>query len=138
MTGLMHEPLLVPEIEELLVEAPPATTPDGEISKRLIAARKLLEQGWLQGESHRKVYERKHPWSLPKDRHLYCISGAVRAVSENVAELDRTSSFVNMLVYEETRSRQGMIGFNDEPSTTKRDVLKLMDRVIDKARKEGL
>lgn len=99
------------------------------VVEQLIDTRALIAHGWTKGAWSRKVF----------GRQCYCLSGAL--IKASVGEITWLSGRARDIVTDEASAvaRQrgdmsgSMIDFNDRPSTSKADVLAVLDRAILKA-----
>ena len=102
--------------EDLRVVDFPVAEPS-PVTKNLMAAKKLLEQGWCQEDY--------------KYKGSYCIQGAVIYANPPL-DYDRNLSYevIKSVIEPAFAVRRGISAWNDKVGRTKEEVLCLMDRAI--------
>ena len=98
----------------------------------LIQARGFIERGWTQRASARAA-EGYPVRSKSPSACEWCASGAIRAVLPNSRNIKEFWEYFFDLV----KPHFSLIEFNDDPKTTKEDVLALYDEAIAKCDDNG-
>jgi hypothetical protein len=110
---------------------------DSQIVKNLLRARELIVHGWIKGTfcitRFGKSCEPDHPWA-----DAYCPLGAI-AKATGVSSL--RAAYTVEATYLAKAIKAGkmtfaIVGFNDDPTTTKEIVLRRFARAIVLARRE--
>lgn len=114
-----------------MTEAPASTTIED-----LKAIRELIAKGWTQ-----HVYA-KNSRGIPigafhRDAVCFCLYGALKRVEhfKGVEDSYDASGLYRLIAKYADKRRKfvrsaGLVGFNDEPSTTQADVIALLDEII--------
>lgn len=112
---LMHQEWLYGHLISKMILLPFRATTAQTIAK-LIAARGLIEQGWIKGRAKRKV-------GLIHRHYSYCIIGALYESDSGPGDSAHHALY-------DVVGPIGIVTFNDQPSTTKQDVLNAFDKAI--------
>lgn len=96
------------------------------VKSTLIATKALIDtpEKWVKGT----------PFKITKKGCSYCLSGALNEVTGDFwPRRSARAALIDQINFGLPLHTRSIVGFNDNPSTTHADVMKLLDKAIERA-----